>query len=146
MRPAQKKTDQEIGHSRGGPTTKIHARVDALGSPVHLHLTEGQVHDVTQAETLLEDVHDANVIADKGYDSNAVIAFTEARGCNAVIPPRANRIEPRAYDKHLYKERCLVECFFQKIKRNRRIAMRFEKLAVHFLAMLHLACILIWLA
>jgi len=118
--------------------------VDALGLPVRLELTEGQTQDVTQATKLLENIHDANVIADKGYDSNEVVAFVEARGCTAVIPPRKCRKVRREIDRHLYKERFLVECFFQKIKRNRRVAMRFEKLAAHFMAMLTIASILVW--
>jgi transposase len=113
---------------------------------VHLHLTEGQVHDVTQAERLLEGVHNANVIADKGYDANAVTDQAHAQGCVPVIPSRACRKQPREFDRHLYKERCLVENFFQRIKCNRRVAMRFEKLAVNFLGMVQLAAILVWLA
>lgn len=119
--------------------------MDALGNPVKLSLTEGQVHDVTQAVELLGFVHDANVLADKGYDSDALIAFLEARACIPIIPPRDCRAgRRRQYDKHVYKERFLVECFFQKIKRNRRLSMRFEKLAAHFLGMLTLASALIW--
>ena len=119
--------------------------VDALGNPVRLSLTEGQIHDVTQAADLLSFVHDANVLADKGYDSDVLIADLEARGCIATIPPRACRAgRRRKYDTHVYKERFLVECFFQKIKRNRRLSMRFEKLAAHFLGMLMLAAVLLW--
>jgi len=137
---------QAIGHSRGGPTTKIHARVDALGNPVHLHLTEGQVHDVTQAPTLLAGVFGANVIADKGYDANSVIEQASAQRCVPIIPSRSCRKQPRAFDRHLYKDRCLVENFFQRIKCSRRVAMRFEKLAANFLAMAQLAAISVWLA
>jgi transposase len=108
-------------------------------------VTEGQVHDITQAAELLDHISDANVLADKAYDSDALLALVQARGCTAVIPPRDCRAgRRRGYDQHLYKERCLVECFFQKIKRNRRIAMRFEKLALHFLGMLMIASALIW--
>ena len=120
--------------------------MDALGNPIRLELTEGQVHDVTQASTLLDDVHDANVIADKGYDSDAVVAKATQQGCTVVIPTRSNRKVSRAYDRHVYRERHLVENFFQRIKRNRRVAMRFEKLAVFFLGMVQLAAILVWLA
>jgi transposase len=102
------------------------------------------VHDATQAPELLKDMHHANIVADKGYDCNALVADVEGRGCIAVIPARECRIERRPYDKHVYKERFLVECFFQKIKRNRRIAMRFEKLSAHFLAMVTLAAVLLW--
>lgn len=120
--------------------------MDALGNPTHFHLTEGQVHDVTQATLMLKNIKNANVLADRGYDSNEVVEFVRANGCNAVIPPRACRTEQRAYDKHLYKDRCLVENLFQKLKRSRRIAMRFEKLARNYLSMVQLGAILIWLA
>ena len=118
--------------------------VDALGNPVRISLTEGQTHDITQAPELLRDLCDANVIADKGYDSNALVETIERQNCVAVIPSRSCRLLSRQYDSHLYKERFLVECFFQKIKRSRRIAMRYEKLAAHFLAMVTLAAALIW--
>jgi len=116
-----------------------------LGNPVRLLLTEGQAHDITQAEALVAGLHDANIIADKGYDSKAVVALIESQGCNAVIPARKCS-PPRPIDQHLYKERALVECFFQKLKRNRRVAIRFEKLAAHFLAMVTLAAVLVLLA
>jgi transposase len=118
--------------------------VDALGNPVRISLTEGQTHDITQAPELLRDVRDANVIADKGYDSAALVETIEQQNCVAVIPSRSCRASRRPYDPHLYKERFLVECFFQKIKRSRRIAMRYEKLAAHFLGMLMLAAALLW--
>jgi transposase len=51
----------------------------------------------------------------------------------------------REIDKHIYRERCLVECFFEKIKRKRRIATRYEKTAKHYLAMVTIASILVWL-
>jgi transposase len=119
--------------------------VDALGNAIRISLTEGQAHDITQAPELLSGVWNANVVADKGYDSDALIAAVQGRGCVAVIPPRTCRTGPtRAYDRHLYKERFLVECLFQKLKRNRRISMRFEKLAAHFLGMVMLAAVLLW--
>jgi transposase len=136
---------QAIGRSRGGPTTKIHALVDGLGYPVRLELTPGQAHDVTQALCLLEQVSNANVMADRAYDSREVVEAIEARGCCVVIPSRRCCKHQRTIDKHLYKERFLVENFFQKIKRFRRVAMRFEKLAAHYLAMVTLASVLVWL-
>jgi transposase len=137
---------QAIGQSRGGPTTKLHALVDGLGYPVRLELTPGQIHDVTQALRMLERVSNASVLADRAYDSRTVVEQLEARGCQVVIPSRRRSRHPRTIDKHLYKERFLVENFFQKIKRFRRIAMRFEKLAAHYLAMVTLASMLVWLS
>lgn len=120
--------------------------MDALGNPVRLELTGGQVHDVNQAAGLLDGITDSNIIADKGYDSNLVVEQLVGQSCRVVIPPRSNRKEQRTIDRALYKERHLVENFFQRIKRNRRIAMRFEKLALHFLSMVYFAAVLVWLA
>lgn len=141
----KKSGGQAIGRSRGGPSTKIHATVDALGNPVRLILTEGQKHDITQAPALVAELRDANIIADKGYDSAALVEQIESQNCVAVIPAR-KCCPPREMDGHLYKERALVECFFQKIKRNRRIAMRYEKLEARFFAMVTIAAILVLLA
>jgi transposase len=110
-----------------------------------LHLTEGQVHDVTQAKLLLSDVHDCEVIADKGYDADAIVTQAQEQGCIVVIPCRSNRKSQRPFDRVRYKTRHLVENFFQRIKRARRIAMRFEKLAAHYLAMVQLRAIVTWL-
>lgn len=120
--------------------------MDSLGNPTKLKLTEGQVNDVTQAPELLNDALSTSVLADKGYDSNAVVAQIEAQGSQAVIPPRRGRRVMRPYDRDRFKSRYLVEHFFARIKRCRRVATRYEKLAVTFLAMVVLAAILVWLA
>lgn len=120
--------------------------MDGLGNPTKIELTEGQVHDVTMAPQMLSEAAGTTVIADKGYDANSVIDLIESQGSIAVIPPRRNRKVKRAYDRDIYKHRYQVEHMFQKIKRCRRVATRFEKLAVTFLGMVLLACIRIWLA
>jgi transposase len=119
--------------------------VDALGNPVDFRLTGGECADISVAPELLKNVAGCTVIADKGYDSDPLVLELEGKGCIVVIPPRSNRKTPRSYDKHVYKERHLVECFFNKIKEYRRIATRYEKLAKTFLAFVHLAAALIWL-
>jgi len=112
---------------------------------VRLQLTGGQVHDSVPALDILSGHTAQYVIADKAYDVDAIVAEVERRGAIAVIPPKRNRRHQRPYDKHLYKERHLVECFFCKIKEFRRIATRYEKLAITFLAMVTIAACLIWL-
>ena len=126
-------------------TTKIHAVVDALGNPVALSLTPGQAADITQAEPLLDRLEPNALLADKGYDSDALVAGLEERGITPVIPPKANRKNPRNTDFALYCERNLVERFFNKIKHYRGIATRFDKLANTFMAGVLLVCVLIWL-
>jgi len=136
---------EAMGKSRGGLSTKIHAAVDALGNPVRLLLTAGQVSEYTQAEALVDGFCADFVIADKGYDSDAFVEIIKINGGTPVIPPRNNRKTPRKYDKDIYKERNLVERLFQKLKQYRRVATRYERLALNYLTMLSLASILIWI-
>ncbi|WP_442481268.1 IS5 family transposase [Aeoliella sp. SH292] len=138
--------DQQLGRSRGGFGTKVHAVCDGLGNPVKLLLTPGQTHDVTQAVPLLEGLTAEHVIADKGYDSEQVRETIERQGATAVIPSRSNRKVQRAYDQHLYRERNQVERLFAKLKQCRRIATRYDKTARNYLALLHLAATMILLA
>ena len=119
--------------------------VDALGNPLRIILTEGQVHDIRQAEALIEGFACEKVLADKGYDSDKFREVIASQGAEAVIPPKRSRKEPIPYDKDVYKERNLVECFFNKIKNFRRIATRYDKTALSFTAMLALAAAMIWL-
>ena len=136
---------QALGRSKGGFTTKIHALVDALGNPLKFILTAGQRHEITQAPALREGWKNALFIADKGYDSNAFIKTLEEHGCTPVIPSRKNRKNPRPYDKHWYRERPLIECFFGKIKHFRRVFSRFDKTAEAFLSFLYFTGTLLWL-
>lgn len=119
--------------------------VDALGLPIALSLTGGQAHDITQAETLTAQVQPGAILGDKGYDSDAFLQSLQIRAIKAVIPPRSNRIIKRDCDFALYRERNLVERFFNTIKHFRGIVPRYEKTARNFLAALHLVCALTWL-
>lgn len=110
-----------------------------------LSLTPGQAHDITQAVPLLDHVEPEALLADKGYDSDTLVATLTERGVVPVIPSKANRKQPRNTDFALYRERNLVERFFCKIKQYRAIATRYDKLANTFLAAVGLVCILLWL-
>ena len=140
--------NQHIGLSRGGKTTKIHAIVDALGNPIHIHLSAGNLHDSTEAQAALSEVplERGFILADKAYGTTDIRTFIENSGGNYCIPLKSNAVNPWDCDWYLYKERHLVECFFQKLKMFRRIATRYEKLAKRFLAIVQLGCIMIWLA
>ncbi len=138
-------SEQALGRSRGGFSTKIHILVDGVGNPLRFLLTAGQRNDITQAEALLASYAYEVVIADAAYDADHLLATIADNDAQAVIPPRAHRTQQRDYDEHLYKERHLVECFINKIKWFRRIFTRFEKLARRYAAFLHLAAALIWL-
>jgi transposase len=119
--------------------------VDALGNPLALRLTGGQVHDITQAEALAAEVQPEALLGDKGYDAGSFIESLEVRAIKPVIPPKSNRKIKRDCDFALYAERNLIERFFQFIKQFRGIATRYEKTARNFLARLHLVCALAWL-
>lgn len=112
---------------------------------MRLILTAGNRHDVTQAQALLEGWETERVMADKGYDSDAVLAIIEEMLAEAVIPPKANRVVQRVYDKEFYKERHLVECFFNKLKQFRRVFSRFDQTARNFLAFVQFASMMLWL-
>jgi transposase len=138
--------DQALGRSRGGFSTKLHVLVNGLGLPVELKLTPGQAADITEAEALLQG-HDFEVaIGDKGFDSQKLIDYIESRDAEAVIPPRSNLKEQREFDRHLYKQRNLVERFINRIKQYRRVATRYEKTARNFLAFIQVAAITVLLA
>ncbi len=124
----------------------MHTAVDALGNPLRLILSAGQIADIECATDLLANIQPTAVIADKGYDADALVQRIQASGAQAVIPPRSNRKELRAYNAHLYRDRNLIERFFARIKHFRRIATRYEKLARSYMAFLHLVCTFVWLS
>lgn len=106
-----------MGRSRSGLTSKIHALVDADGRPVALRLAGGQVHDSQEVEALLEAMPQrATLLGDKGYDSNAIREAAAARNAWANIPSRSNRKQRSAFSNWLYRQRNLVENFFNRIK------------------------------
>lgn len=127
-------------------TTKLHVAVDALGNPLRVILSAGQIADIDCAAALVRNLPGQAVVADKGYDADHFVARIQATGAEAVIPPRSNRLTPREFDRHLYRARNLIERFFARIKHFRRIATRYDKLAKSFLSFIHLACAFVWLA
>jgi transposase len=130
----------------GGFSTKIHLAVDALGNAVRFILTGGQQSDHRQADNLIEDIVFDCLIADKGYDSEQFVQRVRQTGRKVVIPKRRyGGRTGRKYDRHLYRERHLIECFIGKIKHYRRIFTRFEKLSKNYLSFIHLVSSLIWL-
>ncbi len=119
---------------------------DASGRPMRFLLTAGQANDAKGADLLLEGVQTEHVIADKGYDTEKVLGKVKELGALAVIPPRSNRkVQREYYDRELYKERNLIERAFNKLKRFRRIATRYDRRAVYFKSFLYLAASLMWL-
>ena len=113
--------------------------VDALGNLVRFVLLPGQRHDSVAAAPLLEGLEIAALIGDKAFDNDWFRAALDERGAVAVIPPKSDRRRAIACDFAMYGWRHLVENFFCKLKEFRRIATRYDKTAVSFAAMIHLA-------
>lgn len=131
---------QGIGPSRGGQTSKIHALTDVLGRPFAFHLTAGNVSDMKAAPVLLANLTGARyVLADKGYDANALRKMLRSVSVVPVIPGRRNRKRAIAYDARRYRDRHLIENAFCRIKDFRRVATRYDKLARNFLSAVALA-------
>ena len=140
-----KQEENGLGRSKGGFTCKIHAKVDALGNPLKFIITSGQSSDIGQAKNLLGKTTGAYVLGDKGYDADEFRESINQQKCIPVIPGRSNRKKTIKYDKHIYKERSLVECFFSKIKHFRRVFSRFDKSVNSFLAFLYFVGTILWL-
>ena len=124
-------------------TTKILALTDALGNLVRFVLLPGQRFDTVGVPPLIDSISFGALIADKAFDSNAIIAELDARGAKAVIAQHSRRAIPLAIDAEMYKWRHLVENFFCKLKEFKRIAMRADKTDSSFAAMIYLAASII---
>jgi transposase len=144
-RSTKKEGAQSLGRSRGGFSTKIHLATDALGNALRFILTGGERNDITQAEQLIENLCAGYVIADKGYDSEAFVLQVKEQNSEAVIPSRSNHKVQREIDKHLYKERHLIENQIGKLKHFRRVFSRFDKLARNYLSFIYFASTVVWL-
>jgi transposase len=134
-----------LGRSRGGFSSKLHGLADGLGNPLAFRLTAGQQGDAPQALPLLDRLAAKAVLADKAYDTDAILQAVAAGRALAVIPPRASRVHQRPTDWQLYQQRHKIEILFGFMKHYRRVFARFEKLARRYLAFVHLvaACILL---
>jgi len=126
-------------------STKLHAATDALGNPTRLLAGPGQENDMARAHDLIEGCRAEAVIADRAYDADHLHDAILEAGAEPVIPPRRHRRRPHAYDKALYKERNLIERFFNKLKQFRRVATRYDKLLVNFMGFVKLAALAILL-
>ena len=131
---------QALGVSRGGRTTKIHALSDGRGRPLAFLLTGGQAADCKAAEGLIDLLpSDILVIADRGYDTDPVRRRIQDKGSVPNIPPKVNRRWKPCFSPFLYRTRNAIERMFGRLKDFRRIATRYDRLAVNFEAALCLA-------
>jgi len=124
-------------------TTKILALTDAFGNLVGFVLLPGQRFDTVGVAPLIEGVEFDALIADKAFDSDAIISELNERGAKVVISQHPRRTKPLSIDKDMYAWRHLIENFFAKLKEFKRIAMRADKTDQSFSAIIHLAAAVI---
>ncbi len=132
-------------------------RVEGKGKPVTFILTPGQSHEITAFEQLMSQgrvkrsgrgrprIRPKRLIGDKGYSFSKVRQYLRRRGIRFTIPRKSNQRRSGSFDRELYRTRNLVERLINRLKQFRRIATRYEKKAENYLAMLHIAAILLWL-
>ena len=133
-----------LGRSRGGFSTKVHALVNAKGDPYFLSLTAGHRHESTAALDLLEHARGKAFLGDAGHDSNELIDQVRANEMKPVICPNKTRKNHKLkLDKKLYRKRSRVEVFFDRLRRFRSVASRHEKTAKSYLAVVHVACMML---
>jgi transposase len=148
---------QALGRSRGGFSTKLHLRAEGGGKPLTFLVTAGERHEQSVFEPLMEHgavkragrgrprLRPKRVVGDKGYSSRKVRRYLARRGIQPVIARRANEPQQRDFDRERSRERNRVERLINRLKQFRRVATRYEKLAEHYLGMVTLAAILLWI-
>ena len=146
MQPFKKgDVPRDIGRTKGGLNSKLHAVCDGFGKPVLMYLTAGQVSDYKGARKLLDDFPAAkHLLADRGYDADWFRDGLLEKGITPCIPPKKNRKRQIDYDKTLYKQRHKVENMFGKLKDWRRISTRYDRCAHTFFSAICIAAFVIF--
>ncbi|UOB15360.1 IS5 family transposase [Streptomyces sp. HP-A2021] len=160
--------DHALGRSRGGLTTKIHIACDGKGRPLAILVTPGQRHDSVCARPLLERIRvprtgpgrprcsPGQVIADKAYSSRGFRVYLRRRGIAHTIPEKADQRQhrlrrgghggrPPGFDRVTYRRRNMIERCFNRLKHNKALATRYDKLARHYQALVTIAVLQLWL-
>ena len=148
--------DHALGRSRGGYGTKIHLVCEKKGKPIAIDVSGGQAHESKYAESVLTKVRIGGrrgrprtkpdkIAGDKAYSSQVIRDWLDDKRIGDVIPTKSNEPRRKGFSKRIYRDRNIIERCIGWLKESRRIAMRYEKLAIHFLGMLTLAMILEYL-
>jgi transposase len=150
-------TQEALGRSQGGFSTKLHVRAEGRGKPLTILITAGQRHEQSVFEALMEQgairrqgrgrprIRPRRVVGDKGYSSKRIRRYLHRRGIGAVIPRRKDERRRGPFDKAAYRQRNVVERLIARLKQFRRVATRYEKCAANYLAMITIAAVLLWL-
>lgn len=153
--------DHALGRSRGGFTTKLHLVPDGHGLPLAVALSAGQAHESVHATRVLEAVRvprrrpgrprrrPSALAGDKCYSYPTIRHWLRRHGVQAVIPERADQVRQRAtrpgrkpyFDLAVYRRRSAIECTVGALKEARAVATRYEKLAIHYLALVQISMI-----
>ena len=139
---SKSQTSSSIGKTRGGLNTKIHAIVGTDLRPVAFLLSAGNVDDCTEAVPLLKllpDLKDCDILADKAYGTKEIRAYLHDQSARYTIPPKVNTKQPWPFDEETYKQRNVIERFFNRLKEFRRAETRYDKRDDSFLAFVMLA-------
>lgn len=138
---------QGFGRSRGGFTTKIHLRTNAIGLPLAAEISGGEVSDYKGYDLVMDTAAPAPKVflADRGYDADRIRTDLEARGAVPIIPGRKTRKNPILVDEYIYALRNRVERAFSKLKCSRRLATRYDKTADSYLGFVHISSIRLWI-
>lgn len=148
---------QALGRSVGGFSTKVHVKAEGFGKPINFVLTGGERHEAIAFKELLKGgkvkrqgrgrpKHRSRyLVGDKAYSSKKIRALVRRSGTTPVIPKRSNEKQRGRFNRGLYRERNRVERLINRLKQYRRIATRYEKYAVNYLAMLMIGAIRLWL-
>ena len=115
-----------------------------MGRPLRFLLTAGQASDARHALALIDGLKAAHVLADKAYDSHALLNHIEAIGARPIIPKRTCMPRERAFDSEIYKHRNQNKHTNRHHKQLRRIATRYDRRPENYLAGLYLASIPFW--